>query len=95
MERRLFPLDRVPEERVRQAVSILTTEHFTVQSGRASTIAESNGRVSMFLTSTTGGMIAISFIGQSTHFGPAFMRLHAARASDIASPGLGDVRTVS
>jgi hypothetical protein len=72
LERRHFPIDQVPEERVRQAVLILTTEHFTVQSGRASTIADSNGRVSMFLTSTTGGMIAISFIGQSTHFGPAF-----------------------
>src|SRR6059036_2976540 len=38
------------------AVSFATTEHFTLQGARASTITESTGRASMFLFSVSGGL---------------------------------------
>src|ERR1700680_365176 len=54
------------------AVTFVTTEHFTLQGVRASTIAESTGRASAFLGSVSGGLIALGFIGQASQLGTAF-----------------------
>jgi hypothetical protein len=54
------------------AVSFLTTEHFTLQSARASTIAESTGRGTMFLGSVSGGLIALGLVATATRLGTAF-----------------------
>src|SRR5437660_175499 len=43
-------------------VSFVTSEHFALQSARAATIAESVGRATMFLTSASGGMIALGLV---------------------------------
>ena len=53
-------------------VSFLTTEHFTLQGGRASTIAESTGRATMFLGSVSGGLIALGLVASATKVGDAF-----------------------
>jgi len=53
-------------------VSFLTTEHFTLQSARASTIAESTGRGTMFLGSVSGGLIALGLVATATRLGTAF-----------------------
>jgi hypothetical protein len=50
----------------------LTTEHFTLQSARASTIAESTGRATMFLGSVSGGLIALGLVATATRVGTAF-----------------------
>ena len=67
-----FPKEKVTDEHLRQAIQILTTEHFTLQSGRSSTIAEATGRVSIFLTTTSSTLIAIAFIGQGSSSGKRF-----------------------
>jgi hypothetical protein len=67
-----FPLETAGEERVQKAVQILSTEHFTLQSGRGNTISEANGRVNMFLASLSSVLIAVAFVGQISHFGGAF-----------------------
>jgi hypothetical protein len=54
------------------AVSFVTTEHFVLEGARSATIAESNGRASVFLGSVSGGLIALGFIGQASHLGTAF-----------------------
>jgi hypothetical protein len=54
------------------AVSFLTTEHFTLQSARAATIAESTGRATMFLGSVSGGLIALGLVATATRLGTAF-----------------------
>jgi hypothetical protein len=41
-----------------EAVTFVTTEHFTLQGARSSTISESTGRASMFLGSVSGGLVA-------------------------------------
>ena len=43
------------------AVAIVSTEHFTLQGARSSTIAESTGQASMFLGAVTGGLVALGF----------------------------------
>ena len=44
------------------AVTFVTTEHFTLQGARASTIAEATGRATMFLGAVSGGLVALGLI---------------------------------
>ena len=39
------------------AVTFVTTEHFTLQGARSSTIAEATGRATMFLGAVSGGWL--------------------------------------
>jgi hypothetical protein len=64
--------DRQPPEPCSAAVSCVTTEHFTLQGARSSTIAESVGRATMFLTSVSGGLVALGLVATATHLGAAF-----------------------
>jgi hypothetical protein len=50
----------------------MTTEHFTLQTARASTISETNGRVSVFLGTISSALIALAFVGQVSKMGQAF-----------------------
>jgi len=54
------------------AASFATTEHFALQSARAATIAESTGRATMFLTSASGGLIALGLVATAAGVGTAF-----------------------
>ena len=54
------------------AVSFVTTEHFTLQGARSSTVAESTGRATMFLGTVSGGLVALGLIGTATRVGAAF-----------------------
>ena len=44
-------------------VTLLTTEHYNLQTSRAATISEANGRASVFLGSVSAGLIALGFQG--------------------------------
>ncbi len=55
-----------------QLVSIMTTEHYTLQTGRAMTTAETNGRSTLFVGAVSSGLIALTFVGQIAHLGTAF-----------------------
>jgi hypothetical protein len=44
------------------AVTFVTTEHFTIQGARPSTIAEATGRATMFLGAVSGGLVALGLI---------------------------------
>ena len=50
----------------------MTTEHFTLETGRGNTIAETNGRVTMLLGTISSTLIALAFIGQISRLGTAF-----------------------
>jgi hypothetical protein len=54
------------------AVTFVTTEHFTLQGARAATIAESTGRATMFLTTVSGGLIALGLVATATRLSTAF-----------------------
>jgi hypothetical protein len=55
-----------------QLVSIMTTEHYNLQTGRSMTISEANGRSSLFVGAVSSGLIALTFVGQISHLGTAF-----------------------
>ena len=64
---------RVEEaERQRQLLQALTTEHFTLQTARSATIADSNGRSALYLATVSSAIVALAFIGQVARLGQAF-----------------------
>jgi hypothetical protein len=67
-----MPEDAPREDPRPAAVTFVTTEHFTLQGARASTIAESTGRASMFLFSVSGGLVALGLIATASRVGTAF-----------------------
>jgi hypothetical protein len=55
-----------------QLVTIITTEHYNLQMGRAMTVADTNGRSTLFIGAVSGALIAIAFTGQVSRMGTAF-----------------------
>lgn len=70
------------------AVSVITTEHFTLQGARSSTISESTGRASMFLSAISGGLVALGLIATATRVGTAFYVLGLIVLPTLAFVGL-------
>src|SRR5438046_5007964 len=64
--------EQFPVELSSQLVTIMTTEHYNLQTGRAMTISEANGRASLFVGAVSSGLIALAFVGQISHLGMAF-----------------------
>ena len=54
------------------AVTFATTEHFNLQTARALTVSEANGRASIYLAALSSNLIALAFIGQMSRLGAAF-----------------------
>lgn len=55
-----------------QILQFLTTEHFALQTAKAATIAEANGRSTLFLASVSSAVVSMAFIGQVSQVGNAF-----------------------
>jgi hypothetical protein len=58
--------------RLGPAASFATTEHFNLQTARALTVSEANGRASIYLAALSSNLIALAFIGQISRLGVAF-----------------------
>jgi len=69
------------------AVMFMTTEHSTLQSARAAAIAESTSRVTIFIGSVTGGMIALGLIATATHLNTSFYVLGVILLSTLSVIG--------
>ncbi|HZY96468.1 MAG TPA: hypothetical protein VFE35_05155 [Candidatus Cybelea sp.] len=54
-------------------LTILTTEHLTLQTARQLCLQDMQGRSTMFLTIVSASLIAIGFFGTATHFGGGFV----------------------
>lgn len=54
-------------------LTILTTEHFTLQSARQLCLQDIQGRSTIFLTVLSVSLLAIGYFGTATHFGPAYI----------------------
>jgi hypothetical protein len=54
------------------AVSALTTEQFNLQTARMGTIAEANGRTTLYLSTLSSAVIAIAVVGQANQLGDPF-----------------------
>lgn len=58
--------------RLGPAVTFASTEHFNLQTARAVTVSEANGRASIYLAALSGNLIALAFVGQMSRLGAAF-----------------------
>jgi hypothetical protein len=58
--------------RLGPAATFATTEHFNLQTARAITVSEANGRASIYLAALSSNLIALAFIGQVSRLGMAF-----------------------
>jgi hypothetical protein len=58
--------------RLGPAATFATTEHFNLQTARAATVSEANGRASIYLAAVSSNLIALAFIGQMSRLGSAF-----------------------
>jgi len=54
-------------------MSALTTEHYALQSSRAATIVEANGRSMLFLSSVSGATVALALVAQLDRMGDTFV----------------------
>lgn len=61
-----------PRPRPGPGVTFATTEHFNLQTARALTVSEANGRASIYLAALSSNLIALAFIGQISRLGMAF-----------------------
>src|SRR5947208_14382730 len=64
--------EQFPVELSSQLVTIMTTEHYNLQTGRAMTVSEANGRASLFVGAVSSGLIALALVAQLSHLGTAF-----------------------
>jgi sulfite exporter TauE/SafE len=64
--------EQTPLELPSQIVTMMTTEHYNLQSGRSMTVADSNGRCTLFIGTVSSALIAIAFAGQASRMGTAF-----------------------
>ena len=63
----------MPEDVDSQAVlTTLTTEHFTLQGARSSTVSESSARSALYLGSLSASLVALGFVAQISATGDTF-----------------------
>jgi hypothetical protein len=70
------------------AITIATTEHFTLQTARSATIAESTGRATMFLSSISGGLVGLGLVATASQIGTAFYAFGLILLPTLAFVGL-------
>src|SRR5258708_5930091 len=69
-------------------VSVMTTEHFALQTARSAGIAEVNGRAGFYLAAVSSGLVALAFIGQLSRLGTAFYVFGLAVLPTLAVVGV-------
>lgn len=68
-------MDRIPLPTRQDLLTIMSTEHFTLQGARSAAISDANGRTGFFLNSLSAGVVALAFVAQVAQTGPAFIIL--------------------
>ena len=68
-----FIADQAAGDGGRQAFLLaLTTEHFTLQTARAVTVSDSNGRTALYLGSLSSSLVALALVAQQSALGRVF-----------------------
>jgi hypothetical protein len=65
-------MERIPPATRQDLVTIMSTEHFTLQGARSAAISDANGRTSFFLSTLSAGVVALAVAAQVAQTGPAF-----------------------
>ena len=64
--------EQTPTELPSSIITMMTTEHYNLQSGRSMTVSDINGRAALFIGAVSSTLIALAFIGNISHLGTAF-----------------------
>jgi hypothetical protein len=70
-----------------QVIAIMTTEHYNLQTGRAMTVSDTNGRASLFLGTVSTSLVALAFVGGLSRSARASVR-HSTSSVSSCSPHL-------
>ena len=62
----------VDDQNSPMVVTVMTTEHFVLQTARSAGITETVGRAAIYLAAVSSGLIALAFVGQLSRLGTAF-----------------------
>lgn len=62
----------MPEDKRQLAISMMATEHFTLETARGATTSESIGRATVFLSTLSSALVALGFVAQISAFGRSF-----------------------
>ena len=68
-------MQHLPPASRQDLLTIMSTEHFTLQGARSAAISDANGRTSFFLSTLSAGVVALAFVAQVAQTGPAFIVL--------------------
>jgi len=55
-----------------QLLTVLTTEHFTLQGARSQTVSESASRATLYVMAVSSALVGLGFIGQVSEVGDVF-----------------------
>jgi hypothetical protein len=77
-----------PAELSPQTVTMMTTEHTSLQAGRFMTVSEANGRTTLFIGTVSGALIAIAFTGQASGMGEVFFMFSLVLFPSLVFMGL-------
>jgi hypothetical protein len=65
-------MEHIPPPSRQDLLTIMSTEHFTLQGARSAAISDANGRTSFFLSTLSAGVVALAFASQVAQTGTAF-----------------------
>ena len=66
-------MDHIPPPSRQDLLTIMSTEHFTLQGARSAAISDANGRTGFFLSTLSAGVVALAFTAQVAQVGQAFI----------------------
>src|SRR5215471_4277419 len=70
--RSVMPQPEVDDHNSPMVVTLMTTEHFVLQTARSAGISETVGRAAIYMAAVSSGLIALAFVGQLSRLGAAF-----------------------
>jgi hypothetical protein len=68
-------MEQLPPASRQDLLTIVSTEHFTLQGARSAAISDANGRTGFFLSTLSAGVVALAFVAQIAQVGTAFIVL--------------------
>jgi hypothetical protein len=86
--------ERAHSEPSPQTIAMMTAEHFNLQAGRSMTVADANGRTTLFIGTVSGALIAIAFAGQPSQMGTAFFMFSLVLFPSLVLMGLFTIERV-
>jgi hypothetical protein len=60
-------MEHIPPATRQDLLTIMSTEHFTLQGARSAAISDANGRASFFLGALSAAVVALAFVAQVAH----------------------------